>query len=223
MINSRQYWKAYNNKSNKLVKKIVKFNKKFEFNFIENSHYNHTRDILAVCLASFQTKKKINVLDYGSNILTLANLSNKINFANFFFTIYDPFKSNLKKNVRIKKLKYKIFNNTIEVNSKKFDIINFGSSIQYLENFYQDFDMLNISKTKYLIFTSTPISLSKTYESRQTNHTNLVQKIYSYKNLLNFLDKKKFKLIFKSRNNDKFIACKKKKYKTFSLNLIFRK
>ena len=64
--------------------------------------------------------------------------------------------------------------------------------------------------------------MGKTYLSYQQNKKNLLQNIYSYKKIVRFLNKKKFKLIFKSRNEDKYIGCKTKKYKTYSLNLIFK-
>ena len=50
-----------------------------------------------------------------------------------------------------------------------------------------------------------------------------MQKVYSFDYVVKKFKSKKFNLIFKSRNDDKYIACKKKIYKTFSLNLVFKK
>ena len=101
-------------------------------------------------------------------------------------------------------------------------MINFGSSIQYQNDFFKNLERLSLLKTKFIIFTSTPFSLSKTYTSKQSNHENLIQKVYSLNYLINKLKSKNFKLIFKSRNKDKYISCKKQIHKTFSLNLVFK-
>jgi len=78
------YWKRYNKDKEKLIKKIINFNNKSEINYLENEHYNHTRDLFALSLAFLSNKKKrINILDYGSNLLTLCNFNNKINTKRF--------------------------------------------------------------------------------------------------------------------------------------------
>ena len=95
--------------------------------------------------------------------------------------------------------------------------------MQYQNDFFENLEKLNLSKTKFIIFTSTPFSLSKTYVSKQSNQKYLFQKVYSFNHLVSKLKSKDFKLIFKSRNNDKYIACNKQLSKTFSLNLVFKK
>ena len=67
------------------------------------------------------------------------------------------------------------------------------------------------------------LNITAVYSSKQTNHPNLVQNIYSFSKLVLILKKKKYKLIFKSRNEDKYIACRNKKFKTYSFNLLFKK
>jgi len=225
MINNNKYWKNYNSQRTKLVKKIVDYNNKIKFNFIEKEHFNHTRDILALTLASLESKrnKKVRILDFGSNLLTLANLNNKIDTRRFEFTIYDPFALSLNKLPKIKNIKYKIKSNIEGLFKKSYDLINFASSIQYQDNFFENFEFFKLNKTKIIIFTSTPLSLKKTYKSKQINHPNLTQNVYSFKILTQKLKLNKFKLIFKSRNDDKYISCKKRIYKTLSLNLIFKK
>ena len=210
-------WDKYNSNS-KLVKKLINYNKKYKFNYLENGLYNHIRDLF--CLSLIQTfqksnkRKKINILDYGSNLLTYSNLANKINLNHYIFSIYDPFsKKNISniKNIKIFKDKERF--------KKKWDMVNFGSSIQYLENINL-LNEVNFKSTKLVLITHTPLSLLKSYVSAQTNNKNLYQNIHSFKNVVNFFKKKGLELIFKSRNQDKFISAKKK-YKTFSLNLLF--
>lgn len=225
MINNNKFWKRYNLNKDKLINKITDYNNKFKFNFIEKGHYNHTRDILALALMNLNpgNSKIFNILDFGSNALTLSNLNNKINTNNFNFTIYDPFFTPDIKNQKIKKIKYKITNDINETYKNNFHLINFASSIQYQKNFMKNLDLFNFAKTKYIVLTATPFSLSKPYSSKQSNHPNLTQIIYSVDTLIKKLKSKNFRLIFKSQNQKKYIACKNMNYKTLSLNLIFKK
>ena len=225
MINDlSNYWKTYNQEKKKLLKKVIDFNNKNKFNFLEKENYNHIRDILSLTLLNIEpTRNRVKILDYGSNLLTISNLNNKINTSNFSFIIYDPFSDDFTYNYKFKNINYKIINDHKKISKDQFALINFGSSIQYQQNFFMNLEKLNLNKTKFLVFTSTPVSLSKTYLSKQSNHNYLTQKIYSYDYLVNKLKSKNFKLIFKSRNDDKYISCKKKLYKTFSLNLVFKK
>ena len=222
--NTDRYWKKYNLSKNKLIKKIIKHNNKFEYNFLENEHFNHTRDLFALSLVNLKkSNDKIKVLDFGSNLLTLANLNNKINTKNYQFTIFDPFLKNNTKNIKIKNVKYELIKNKKKILKKAFRLIHFASSIQYQKNFLKEIENFNFKKTEIVIFTYTPFSLKKTYYSQQSNHLNLVQNVYSLKELIFKLKKMKFNLIFKSRNEDRYISCKKKQFKTLSLNLVFQK
>jgi hypothetical protein len=218
------YWKRYNKDKEKLIKKIINFNNKSEINYLENEHYNHTRDLFALSLAFLSNKKKrINILDYGSNLLTLCNLNNKINTKRFNFFIFDPFEKKVVNKIAIKDLKYKILNNEESIIINKYELLYFGSSIQYEENFLKKLKNFDLKFTKIILFTHTPFSLDKSYSSTQSNHLNLIQYIHSLNEIIALLKKKKFNLIFRSRNDDKYIACKKTKSKTYSLNLIFKK
>ena len=98
-------------------------------------------------------------------------------------------------------------------------MVNFGSSIQYL-NSLSDLNNVNFKNVSAVLITHTPISISKKYISKQENSKNLYQNIHSIKDVIKFFKKKKFNLEFKSRNEDKYISAKKK-YKTFSLNMLF--
>lgn len=222
---NNDYWKKYNFNKKELIRKILKFNNKFKFNFFEKEHFNHTRDILALSLSLYRgSKKTIKVLDFGSNPLTISNLNNKINTKKFRFVIFDPFLNKINnEKIIIKNVKYSLINNLNKIYKEEFEIMHFASSVQYQKNFIEDLNKFNLNKTKIIIFTYTPFSLGKTFLSRQTNHTNLIQTVHSLNQLTLILKKLKFNLIFKSRNNDKYIACQNKKFKTFSLNLVFNK
>ena len=216
---SNYSWSKYNLHNEKLSSKIIKFNQLNNVNFIEEGIYNPTRDIFSLSLI-FINKKKIKVLDYGSNILALSNLKSKINTRFIEFSIYDPFYQKIKS---IKPFKINFINQQIKLKKKKFDIINFGSSIQYIENLNILNKQINFKTVKRILITHTPFSIKNKYVSKQTNHKNLIQNIYTLSYIKFFFKTKGFQLIFKSRNQDKYIACKNMKSKTYSLNLIFEK
>ena len=161
-------WINYNNNI-QLLRKINNHNKKNKFNLIEEGIYNHIRDIFCLTIISInkKNKQKIRVLDYGSNKIVYANLLNKINIKNFEFYIYDPFtKYNYKKNKN-----FVVFKNE-KILKLSWDIINFGSSLQYLK----DLNMLkkiNLKNSKKILITHTPFSMKKNYVSKQLNNKNL--------------------------------------------------
>ena len=217
---SNYKWEKYNIKNMKLAKKFISLNKKNKFNFIEKGLYNHVRDILCLSLL-INKKKKLNVLDYGSNILSLININKKIDINLFNFFIYDPFLKE-KKNIK-HPFKISILNKKKDLQKKHFDVVNFGSSIQYIKNLKDIEETINFLKVSSVAITHTPLTLKKEFISKQTNHKQLSQKIYNYYNIINFFKKKKFKLIFKSRNKNKYVASLKNKSSTFSLNLVFNK
>tara|TARA_B110000285_G_C15117143_1_gene614797 strand:+ start:997 stop:1680 length:684 start_codon:yes stop_codon:yes gene_type:complete len=216
-------WSEYNKTNAKLSSKLIRFNDLNEVNFIEDGLYNHIRDIF--CLTILLNKKggrKTKVLDYGSNLLALSNIKSKINTKLFDFSIYDPFYS---KNYQSIKRPFKInfITNKDELNNKKFDILNFGSSLQYIENIESLKNDINFKFIDTILITHTPISLSKKYKSKQKNHKSLIQNIHTLRDIKKYFKKYGYNLIFKSRNNEKYIACERKLKKTFSLNLIFTK
>ena len=154
--------------------------------------------------------------------MALSNIISKIDVKLFDFSIYDPFYS--KEYINIKKVfKIKFFTEKNKLKFKKFDVINFGSSLQYIENIKKLNDTINFESVKTIIITHTPITLSKEYKSKQKNHKSLIQNVHSLSNIEKYFNKIGFKLVFKSRNEEKYIACEKKHRKTYSLNLIFIK
>jgi len=212
-------WKKYNLNIQKLVKKNITFNLSSIFNANENSYYPQTRDIFSLSANSI---KIINILDFGSNLSLISNLTNRINVKKKKFYIYDPF-SNKDDHIKIKNLNYKIFSNFSEIRKIKFDLIHFGSCIQYIENFYYYLDLLNLSTKSKILFTATPLNLLKKYTTRQTNQKNLFQIVHSYKILYNYFKLKEFDIVFKSSMNIKLASLKTIKPNTFFLNLLFQK
>jgi hypothetical protein len=213
-------WNQYNN-NKKLIQNLIDFNKKKTVNAVEKGLYNQIRDIfcLSLILSLKSSKKnKINVLDFGSNHLAYSNIVNKIDCKKFSFNVYDPFYN---KEKFLIPFKISFFNDLTLLKKNRWDMVNFGSSIQYLESL-DVLENINLTNTKVVSITHTPITLKKSYSGMQTNHKNINQKIYSLKEINKFFLKKNFKLIFKSRNDEKLSAGKNKK-DTYLLNLVFSK
>lgn len=218
------YWSNYNLKMTKISEKLINFNDKNKINAFEKGHYNHTRDLLAITIAILNNKnKKINILDYGSNVASISNFQNKIELKSLVFNIFDPYIVNTKLNNSLKKFNIKIIKKKEKILNRKFELLHFGSCIQYQDNFFSEFNSYFHKLSDFVLITHTPFSSRQSYKSNQKNHLKLVQNIYSLDEILNLFKKKNFKLIFKSRNDDKYIACVKNKYKSYSLNLLFKK
>lgn len=214
-------WKIYNKKKIKLAWKFDQFNNKNIFNFVEKSYYNHTRDLFSLFLLS-NKKSNSKILDYGSNVASISNIKNKFNTKNYEFFIYDPFGLNKKIKINFKNINYKIYKNLNLIN-EKIDLVNFGSSLQYLSDYNKIFDEIKFKKKSKILITATPFTLGKEYSSVQKNNNNLDQKINNFSKLIKDFKKKKFNLIFKSSIDLKMASIKNLKKNTFFLNLIFEK
>ena len=127
------YWKKYNSNLEKLSKVLLKHNKNHTFNHVEDSFYNHVRDIVAIEIVNkIETKKNETfVLDYGSNFVPWSNITNKINTKKLNVTVYDPFSKQAEDNIKIKnEFSCKKFSSLNEISKMSFDITIFGSVIQ---------------------------------------------------------------------------------------------
>ena len=214
-------WKKYNKNNSLLSKKFEKFNNNSIINFDEQSYYNHTRDLLALCLIS---SKKINVLDFGSNIAVISNLKNKIRLKNVTFYIFDPFNSKGYSKINsLKNIRAYVVNDLSFVKKITFNLIHFGSCIQYLKDYRKPIKNINFSKDSKILITATPLTLNKEYLCKQSNQINLFQIIHNFKKLESYFKKLSFYLIFKSSFNIKLASIKNIKKKTFILNLLFKK
>ena len=159
---SHYNWYQYNISNLKLSKKLIKFNRKYKINYIEKGLYNHVRDLFCTVLVLRKnSKKKINLLDYGSNLLALSNIISKIDVNKYNFNIFDPFSE--KNRVVYKPFKINFLTKSVDLKKKKFHVINFGSSLQYLTNINVLKDELNFKTINTIIITNTPITLRKVY------------------------------------------------------------
>ena len=222
-MNSRYDWLNYNKKRNIEAIKIAKYNSKKSIHYFEKGIYNHIRDIYALSLLLAKGKTNTQVLDYGGNLISHCNLLNKINTKKIFFLIYNPYINNINKKLNFK---YKLSNNISDIKNKKFNLIYFGSSLQYISDINSLIESKIISKSNYVLITHTPLSFKEQKaikKLRQSNHKELFQNIYSYKLIYQKLLNKKFELIFKSINRQKYSGINKKYKNIFSVNLLFKK
>ena len=219
MATNNYNWQEYNRNNVLLSKKLEKYNNNSKINYSENSYYNHTRDLFSLTLLS---KKRLNVLDFGSNITALSNIKNKLDLKNIIFYIYDPFSVNKKSNIKtIKNVNVHVYNDLLLLKKIKFDVVHFGSSLQYLIDFKKFIKMINFSKQCKILITATPITTKIKYTSKQINHPVLNQHIHNLNTLNIFLRKIKFKLIFKSALNINYASIKNLRKKTFFINLLY--
>jgi len=218
-VTNNYNWQKYNKNNVALSRKLEKYNNIFKINYIENSYYNHTRDLFSLTLLSV---KKIKVLDFGSNIAALSNLKNKIDLKNTIFYIYDPFAYDKKLTLNIiKDIKVYVYNDLSLLKKIKFDVVHFGSSLQYLINYKKSIEMISFAKQCKILITATPISFKKKYASKQKNHLNLIQYIHSFATLNIFFKKINFKLIFKSVLNINYASVLNLQKKTSFINLLY--
>lgn len=219
-MNNNFDWANYNLKRNKEAIKINNYNLRQNVNFLEKGVYKNVRDIYALSIIVSQIgKKKINILDFGGNLMPHVNLSNKIDIRNINIYIFNPFskKNKLKK----KNLKIVTLKKYEQLQKIKFDLIYFGSVLQYIENLINLKKIINNSK--FVLITHTPIIFSKkNFKEVQKNESKLIQKIHSYDELKKKIFNK-FNLIFKSVNDFKFTGLRKNKKNTYSLNLLLKK
>ena len=219
-------WEKYNkNTYRKFFKKKILSNKKKNFNFIESNFYNHIRDLFAITLTLISSaQNKINVLDLGGGSgVSLFNLKNKIDTTKFFFYIYDPY-TDFSKNLKIKKINYYTSNTLETFKNINFDLVYFGSSYQYINDFNIVFNKINLKKKSFILFTHTPFSIFDSFKTSQINKKNLTQNIYSFSKVLNFFNKFNFHIIFKSLMNNKYSGVQKKFFKKIIYcNLLFKR
>ena len=113
--------------------------------------------------------------------------------------------------------------NLKKVRDIKFDVIHFGSCLQYIDKYEKFIDKINYNKKCKIIITATPLCLKNTYISKQNNQKNLYQTVHSLKKLKSYFKKKKFDLTFQSAFNLRFAGLSLIKKDTFFINLIFNK
>ena len=218
------YWKKYNENLTTLVEKINKHNIENKFNFIEKNPYNHIRDLQSLILIFLILgRKSIKVLDYGSNPVCWTNMRNKFDTSNLDISIYDPFFSKEKYPFDLN-LKINTYKSLDELKNFVFDITFFASVSQYIKNFFSEIEKNEFVLSEYVYFSHTPFSLESTFETYQNTDFKGLQTVRSYEQILKFMEKHNYQLIFQSDLGGDLASVEKiNEIKTIYANLLFKR
>lgn len=168
-----------------------------------NKDFNHAiLPLITILIKSFFIKK-IKILDYGAGSNPVGLYIKKYtNLDHFCCSIDKPDvvdkNNSIIKQKNIKNIQY--YKYLDEVNVNEFDVIYFGSSLQYLYN--EDYKILkkifNYNPKIIVINRTFFTSLNKDLYSTQAlgRKCLIPNKFYSFKKIVNFFLKFKFKLIF---------------------------
>ena len=194
-----------NNNSYDYQKKLID---NYKHNFQQNS-FMTCPHLIELLLMKFNSDEEVMFLDMGAdNIDFFLELNNKFKNLKYFFYNLKSVNSVFKKLKNENSYKNMFIINTIdEVSNKKFDFINFGSSIQYFQNY--EFVLNKALKIgKNIFFSGT--TLFETKNQKYNKHI-IVKQVHIYPdiNYLYFFNKQyfysiflknNFKLLFEKRN-----------------------
>ena len=177
-------------------------------------------------------KEKINFFDYGAGNLNLFfYLTNKFKNINYYFFDQSSNIEIVKKFKNEKKLDKLIINSNLS--ETKFDLVYFGSSLQYLRNYKED--ILKFKKnTDYVLISQCPFFKNQNLVSefiilKQVNmHPNInFLYAFNYHYFIDFMKKNNFILVDESLNRvTKFLNFKNftNEYKNIDMyDLFFKK
>ena len=223
-IDNKKFWENYNKELIKLSDELISYNQKNIFNYLEDNHYNHIRDLIALSILKNKStnESKIKVLDYGSNSVAWSNMSNKIDLKKIDLTIFDPFSDDNYEMELGKDLIAKIINEIDIKRSLKFDITIFGSSSQYINDFYEKILNFDSVLSKLILFTHTPFSLEGEFISNQYSGFKGKKIVRSFNEIKKIFSRKGYEIIFKSTLPSESTSVDKNRLaKTVHANILF--
>jgi putative methyltransferase (TIGR04325 family) len=153
------------------------------------------------------TNKQLNVLDFGGGLgeLYLKMQQMIVNFDIINFTIVEN-----QKIVDIGNLHFSNKNLNYRTDIPKdifFDIINFGSSFHYIDDWKALIKQIIFNKPQYLIFSDLPCSDNESFVTIQNyNGKKIPVRFLNILELINFLKENDFNLILKSRHKSKYLS-----------------
>ena len=217
-------------KKNYPLKNVKDFFKEQLFD-LENNKIKFNKNLYKTLSIHFKRNSKINLLDYGGENLDLYMYLIK-NFPKIKISVLNQKKLSyeLKKIIKRKKIdKIKVLSNINQIKTKKFDFIFFGSSIQYLRNHENILKKLQNKTSKFLYITATSFFFNKSSKNKlivkQVNllPTILYCYIFNFHYFKKMMERKKFKILFKRKNEFKKISFNNFKFKIDHLNILFKK
>ena len=218
-------WEKYNKRSS-FLKKVQEHNNLNYFNYLEDNLYNHIRDLMAIVISLISKKdnEKIEILDYGSNLLSWVNIKNKIKTDKFNLSIYDPFEKAGSVVDNDFGFTIKTFNNLKKLNCRIYDLTVFGSVIQYDEHFFNNIIKNQELFGKYVLITHTPFSLGDKFFDSQPKY-GFKRFFHSFNNMKDKFEYLEYDEIFKSiiPANETNPAYDLTGEKYINLNILFRR
>ena len=167
-------------------------------------------NLIELLLMKFERDQEFSFLDIGGEKIDFY-LDLKKNFKNIKYYIFNQKKLldvfvNLKSNFSITNLN--IISEISEIYNNQYDFINFGSCIQYLNNYEEILDKVTNKENRYFFFSGMPnyTSDKEVYKKDmivrqvncmpQTDHLYFINKIYFY----DIFIKKNYTLLFEQKN-----------------------
>ena len=191
-------------------------NLKYQRNLIEKFKLKNKQSSSMTCphlieliLMKFNKSQEIKILDIGGEKIDFyLDLKNNFNNLKYFLfnqeSMLKPFKT-LKSEMRFNDLF--IIENDTELKNFNYDFINFGSCIQYFNNYEKILNSI-FDKSEYIFFSGTHLYISS--EEKYEKHTivkqvNILPQInylyfFNQKNFIKIFTNKNYELIFLSEN-----------------------
>ena len=213
---------------NDLEEELI-YSKKFATdNNLPYMSYSHLPHLLELI---YEREEKLNFFDYGGGNLNLYfYLNKKFKKICYYFKDQNKVEEKVKDIIRNDGLENLfVNNNNIE---SYIDILYFGSSLQYVENYKEELSLF-FKKTKYILIAQSPFFQNKNLDEKiilkQINmHPNInYLYLFNLDNFINFMDKNGYELVEKNINKvTKFLNFKnfnRQKYKNINMyDLLFK-
>lgn len=197
-------WKDYNSKLLKNSMELLEKNSRQIFNVEEVRCYPHIRDIIALVISTSK-KNILKIYDYGSNTMPWSNIQNKIDIINISVKIYDPYAEQDYASGLDFGFPLSVVNRACFQDISEHDLIIFGSSSQYIKNFFKSiFYNNNYQLPKKILFTDTPFSLVENLKEEllitqiDKENRKFIVYIRNFHSLNTILEKLGYKVVFKS-------------------------
>jgi hypothetical protein len=196
-----------------------------------NGKFNFNKNVYYILKKSYKKNYKINFLDYGGENLDLY-LFLKKNFSKIKITVVNQPKLNkcLKDFIKIKKIKnIEVLSSIHQAKKKKFNFINFGSSLQYIKKFDKILKFLFKNSNGFIYISATSYFFKNNSKNkiivRQVNllPTILYCYVFNFNYIKSLFSKYNYTIVFKKLNSYKKVNFDNFNFKINYLDLLFKK
>ncbi len=229
-FNYTKKFKTYSLAENFLNKRNLYFDKRYTKKFFGPEHVDSVERFYAASIISvLSNKKKLNILDIGGGNNPIFSYIKKSTGLSTYCTVLETkkFANIISKKVPQKFRKYIKYKSDINKIKKKFDIVCFISSIQYLKNYEKIILELKKYKPEFFIITRT------FFHKKKENFVSIEHAVpgsshpyifFSFEKMKNLFNKNGYKLIFQNNYNFDIFTHDSVKQKTFfHKDLVFKR